>query len=173
MHRGQERDPWRSGLCRCYADAGDNEDLLCVMGACACPCIGYAWNYAVGVQKESDGCVWLLPCCTHLVLDGGASALAGYFSGIPYLLLPVGTLLRVVQRRAVEKEQLTSTCVEELFCWGCSIGELNRKLKAREEQHLPPYKGNSILGTLSEPPVIEDSMLGEDEGSVNPPEVLY
>ena len=131
-------------------------DGLCVAGACACPCVGYAWNYAVAVQKESDSCVVVLPCFVHFALDGLASGLAAFGSGVPYFVLPVGTVLRVLQRRKVEKEPWATTCVEELFCWGCSIGELNRKLKARELdsllEHLPPYEGNPVLGTLSEPP---------------------
>ena len=160
-------DPWHGGLCNCCSA---DEDCLCVVGACACPCAGYAWNYTVAVQKESDLCTGFLPCFIHVALDGVISGLAAYFSGIPYLVLPAGTLLRVVQRHAVEKESLSNTCVEELFCWGCSIGEVNRKLREREVEHLPPYDGNPILGTLSEPPMSTNSFIPEEEG-VNPPSV--
>ena len=154
---------WKSGLCHCCNSSNsneeeDDEECLCVIGACVCPCAGYAWNYAVAVQRDDKEhvcwtCLW--PCCVHFALDGAVSALAAHFSGIPYLMLPVGTILRVMQRRVVEKEKesLTSTCVEELFCWGCSIGEMNRKLREREREHLPAYVGTSgLLGTLSEPP---------------------
>ena len=138
----------------------DDENCLCVVGACACPCAGYAWNYAVAVQREDEWCSWFLPCCMHFVLDGAVSGLAAHFSGIPYLMLPVGTILRVMQRRVVEKkeESLTTSCVEELFCWGCSIGEMNRRLRKRERAHLPPYGvGLALLGTLSEPPAAANS----------------
>jgi hypothetical protein len=43
----------------------------------------------------------------------------------------VGTLLRVAQRRTVEErngESWGTTCVEELFCWGCSLAEVRALL---------------------------------------------
>lgn len=166
----EEAKRWKSGLCYCCGTGNDDEEeeeddeeCLCVVGACVCPCVGYAWNYAVAVQQEDSCYTWLLPCCVHFALDGAVSWVAAHFSGIPYLMLPVGTVLRVLQRRVVEKEDVATTCVEELVCWGCSIGEVNRKLREREREHLPPYGvGNSVLGTLSEPPCVVNGQNAPD-----------
>jgi hypothetical protein len=147
----EEGVEWESGLCNCCGSCGD---CCCVVAACSCPSLGYGLNYSLAVQKENDLCTCCLPCCIHTMLDVLVSAILGYCFSIPYLVLPVSTTIRIMQRSIIErrKEALPLTCMEELFCWGCSIGEMHRRLRAREEQGLPPYEGNAILGTLNEPP---------------------
>jgi hypothetical protein len=71
--------------------------------------------------------------------------------------VPFASFLRMHQRAQIqtegEPEGVPVTCCYECFCWSCSIAQMHRKLKHRNAEGLPPFKGNSMLGTLTPPPV--------------------
>ena len=135
----------KRGLFNCFGSIGE---CCCAVGSCACPCTGYAYNYHLATQSTSlfsD----LVPYHLHSILSGIKIALCYSASfPLPFLDDP----LRTTHRAALfPHEGLGVGCLKEVFCWGCSIAEVNRELTERVRSKAEPLQGNSLLGVLYPP----------------------
>jgi len=151
MHRGE----WEGGLCDC---CHSTTDCCCCFGAFLCPCVGYGLNYALATQNRNWCNACCCPCCVHMCLDAFVTTLLATINGsTTSVVVPFASFLRMYQRAQIqtegEPESVLVTCCYECFCWSCSIAQMHRKLERRYTQGLPPFTGNSILGTLTPPSV--------------------
>ena len=146
------------GLCDCCA-SGD-ATCFCLKATCL-PCLAYGQNYALaisGPDKIQGGCC--TPCCMHCVVDAilpttvSLTGAPAYLQWIPF----GGFLMRMQQRiQVVSGTGILGSCLIELFCYPCSLTQVNQTLHAhfKADPSALYTPKNSVLGFLDQPKLVE------------------
>ena len=187
MKKRDDGEGWAGGLCGC-ASAGEEDECHMCLFAFLCPAIVYGVNYSTVTQAaqpkicERD-CLW--PCIVHCLADTCISsiALGICFNGTgASVILPLACCLRYTHRRAaldiaraatrssIEEEKWYCTLAKEALCWGCSMAQVHRMFTlhntaaaaAAKSAPVTKMHGFLILGTLSVPPSLKNSIAGAD-----------
>jgi Cys-rich protein (TIGR01571 family) len=146
-------DDWAGGLFGCIESNGCG---MCVLGF-FCPSIVYGVNYGIATNKEN----WvecILPFMSHQFLDNCSWSLSSALHCGASIAVPLGCFLRYNHRRAAvdlakSTESKTDSFCSEIFCWSCSVSQVNRQFRTH---HLKRENGftnndNFLLGTISGP----------------------